>query len=259
MKLLGRLCEYTAVHARYFSFGVVCLRPMSARDDHHDFIFVSLQSKRPLTARKVHIRRLYDLLQLCIQRQDIHRARRAWATLARCKEIQWKSLWITSLFLVGGGLHPTDNDEAKIDYIRSLMLQHQDDRENILRELIHCLIINGRYREALGELDLYLPSFPYQDNPILHVYAGLLSLYLSQEAQEDTSRSSTLLREAQSHLEHAKALDPDNVVAETFVHRIDAMGHGPRSTHDIDSDQEPMEVVDELRPKLKRQIGRAHV
>lgn len=73
-------------------------------------------------------------------------------------------------------------------------------REAILTELIHCLIRCNRYREALDELELYvhsihwnvksdevysyLPSFPFQDNPILHVYSGLLSLYLSQEKSE---------------------------------------------------------------------------
>ncbi|KAF8351600.1 hypothetical protein F5887DRAFT_875492 [Amanita rubescens] len=188
--------------------------------DHLDFFFSSLQSKQPRTARKVHIRRLYDILQLCIQRQDFTRARRAWAILARCKEIQWKSLWMTSLLLVGDGLHDVDSSKDKVNYLRSLMLQHLDDREAILTELIHCLIVSGRYREALDELELYLPSFLYQDNPILHVYAGLLCLYLSQEATEDVSRSSQLLREARSHLEHAKELDPDSATAELFIQKV---------------------------------------
>ena len=124
------------VHARY-AFGVVCChRPMSS--DDHNFFFASLQSKHPLTARKVHIRRLYDILQLCIQRQDISRARRTWAILARCKEIQWKSLWITSLLLVGDSLHLVDSNTEKINYLRSLMLQHLDDVRTFVYIIFHC-------------------------------------------------------------------------------------------------------------------------
>ncbi|KAF8631621.1 hypothetical protein AX15_002363 [Amanita polypyramis BW_CC] len=218
--------------------------------DDHTFLFASLQSKRPFTARKVHIRRLYDLLQLCIHRQDFVRARRAWAILARCKEVQWRTLWTTSLLLVGTGLHGVDSGEEKVHYLRALMLQHLDDREAILTEVIHCLIRSGRYKEALDELELYLPSFPYQDNPILHAYAGLLSLYLSQEASKDPSRCSAFRREAQSHFGHAIELDADNFVAQAFIQKT--LANNYESLH-ADSDQEEfMEVDDELTPKPKR-------
>ncbi|KAK2466089.1 hypothetical protein APHAL10511_001731 [Amanita phalloides] len=215
--------------------------------DNHNFIFTSLQSKGPLTARKVHIRRLYDILQLCIQRQDYSRARQAWAILARCKEIQWMSLWITGLLLA-------DPEKEKVDYLRSLMLRHPDDRGVILTELIHCLIISERYREALDELELYLPSFPYQDNPILHIYAALLLLYLSQDVvAEDIPHRSTLLREAQIHLERANELDKNNAMAQTFLQKVEALGRNLISqTNEANSDQEPMEVDEGLVPKPKR-------
>jgi hypothetical protein len=32
----------------------------------------------------------------------------------------------------------------------------------------------------------YLPSFPYQDNALLHVYAGLLCMYIGQPNSERT-------------------------------------------------------------------------
>lgn len=32
--------------------------------------------------------------------------------------------------------------------------------------------------------DRYLPSLPYQDNPVLHVYAGFISLFLAQPLVE---------------------------------------------------------------------------
>jgi hypothetical protein len=33
-------------------------------------------------------------------------------------------------------------------------------------------------------LSRYLPAFPYQDNPVLHVYAGLIKLFLAQPEDE---------------------------------------------------------------------------
>lgn len=77
-----------------------------------------------------------------------------------------------------------------------------EKRESIFQELILRLIVFGNHREALDELELYvsfqipfasacwniihryLPSFPFQDNPVLHVYAGMISLYLSQPSNE---------------------------------------------------------------------------
>lgn len=78
-------------------------------------------------------------------------------------------------------------------------------RVDLLKELIFRLIEAGLHREALDELELcvfcvigtvapltlhprYLPSFPYQDNPILHIYAGLLCFYLSQENSSPEKR-----------------------------------------------------------------------
>lgn len=89
----------------------------------HNFIFASLDGKPPNTARKVHIRRLYDIFQVCIQRKDYVRARRAWAILARCKEFDWMSMWTTGLLLVGGS--PGDEvSSEKLDFLRRMMLQN---------------------------------------------------------------------------------------------------------------------------------------
>lgn len=94
----------------------------------------------------------------------------------------------------------------------------------------------------LNPLGRYLPSFPYQDNPVLHTYAGLLCIFLSQSEDEfqgefldlnlgsgvttkqqyvDTSaHNPTTLRDAQSHLERARALDIDNTVASGFLELV---------------------------------------
>lgn len=88
----------------------------------------------------------------------------------------------------------------------------------------------------------YLPSFPYQDNPIFHVYAGLLCLHLSQspDAQGTLNHPSNgkmylqaigqaaplnpaLVRDAQSHFEHAIHLDSDNPVANAFLEKVGSL------------------------------------
>ena len=134
------------------------------------FLFASLDSKRPLTARKLHIRRLWDILHLCIQRGDLPRARRAWLVLARCKEIPWTDHWNVATLILGAGsssinstnedgmaAHTTDDEELPaVDFLRTMMLQHPDAREDMLRELVLHLISHNRCREALDELELYV-------------------------------------------------------------------------------------------------------
>lgn len=66
----------------------------------------------------------------------------------------------------------------------------------------------------------YLPSFPYQDNPVFHTYAGLISLYLAQPTEDSTEFNNALLRDAQSHLRNANTLDPENIVAQAFLQKV---------------------------------------
>ncbi|KAG7096760.1 hypothetical protein E1B28_004172 [Marasmius oreades] len=197
------------------------------------FLFDSLSSKAPNTARKVHIRRLYDIFQLCLHRSDIPRARRAWATLARCKEIKWLSMWTTAIYLVGEKHSAEEDIPRQLALLRELMLHNSADREAILQEMIFRLIMLERYREALDELELYLPSFPYQDNPVLHTYAGLLCFYIAQnfeDGQQTFHFNDGTLREARTHLERAAELEPDNVVAKSFLDKISRIQSGKSRT-----------------------------
>ena len=92
----------------------------------HTFLFASLGSKQPLTSRKVHIRRLYDILQLSIHQHHFERALRAWAILVRCKEVDWKCLWNIGLILLRG--EALNNEpEREVEYLRIMMLQYPDD------------------------------------------------------------------------------------------------------------------------------------
>ncbi|KAI9056537.1 hypothetical protein FKP32DRAFT_1585798 [Trametes sanguinea] len=194
----------------------------------YSFLFSSLNSKQPNTARKLHIRRLYDILYLCVQRRDWVRARRAWAILARCKEVDWKTKWRTSLLLLGGEdpeAHQIRADEDRVSFLIVMMRQYPEERESILKELVLHLIRSDMHRRAMEELDLYLPSYPYQDNPVLHVYAGLIALYLAQPGGDNSEETiygwnASLLRDAQTHFERARTIDPSNVVAETFLSQV---------------------------------------
>ncbi|KAL1738865.1 hypothetical protein HDZ31DRAFT_16613, partial [Schizophyllum fasciatum] len=196
------------------------------------FLFSSFDSKRPLTARKLHIRRLWDVLHLCIQKGDMPRARRAWLILARCKEIPWTAHWNIATLILNGDparsndstMHDAaashDDELPAVDFLRTMMLQLPDAREDMLRELVLHLIRHGRCREALDELELYLPSFPYSDNPTLHVYAGLTKLYLAQPSASGGAFNKSGVRDAQSHFERALSLDEENAAARVFLEKV---------------------------------------
>ncbi|KAJ3832105.1 hypothetical protein EV361DRAFT_941506 [Lentinula raphanica] len=206
----------------------------------------------PSTARKVHIRRLYEVLQLCIHRNDLPRARRAWSVLLRCKEINWITMWGVAIHLVE---ETSYGSTRKIELLRDMMLHYPDQRVNVIKELIFRLILSGRHREALDELELYLPSFPYQDNPVLHVYAGLFCFYLAQENAYDTGTAlqTSLVREATTHFERARVLEPGNIIAVAFLHKIAvrSLESNIQATQLEDSDDEPM-IQDPIHPKSKR-------
>ncbi|KAH8999167.1 hypothetical protein EDB92DRAFT_936187 [Lactarius akahatsu] len=203
---------------------------MNLHDHSSSFLFNSFDWKAPSTARKVHIRRLLDILHLSIQRRDLPRARKAFGLLSRCEEIEWAAIWKLSLLLLADQL-PTPGGAPRtakqIDFLRVMMLQHPEEREALVQELVLSLVIAGRERDALDELELYLPSLPYQENSVLHTYAGLLCLRLAdadlgrdaQEQKNDNAKP-TLLREARQHLERAQALDPEGVVAQAFIRKI---------------------------------------
>ncbi|SJL02234.1 uncharacterized protein ARMOST_05560 [Armillaria ostoyae] len=146
------------------------------------FLFHSLDVGPRLSARKLHICRLYDVLELSLSRNELTRARKAWAILARCKEIHWTTMWTTAVRVMGDETFDEHDSSKKVAFLHEMMLQLPDKRETILKEIILRNIMAGQFRKALDELELYLPSFPYQDDPVLHNYAGLLSLYLSQSS-----------------------------------------------------------------------------
>ncbi|KAI0004960.1 hypothetical protein BJV74DRAFT_971121 [Russula compacta] len=201
-----------------------CTAPHFAWNDRHGspFLFASPDGKVPSSARKVHIRRLRDILHLSIQRGDLLLAQRAFALLSRCEEIEWMVIWKIGLILLAVDSPPGDilGTANHIKFLRVMMLQHPEEREPLVQELVLSLAVAGRERDALDELDLYLPSPPYQDNSVLHTYAGLLFDSLRNIGQTNDVSKQILLREAKHHLERARALEPENVVAQVFIHKV---------------------------------------
>jgi len=76
-------------------------------------------------ARKVHIRRLNDILQLCLQRNDAIRSRRAWAILARCKEVSWMEMWTTAVHILSD-VNQDHSSSKQLEFLRAMMLQFPD-------------------------------------------------------------------------------------------------------------------------------------
>lgn len=170
-------------------------------------------------------------------------------------------MWTTAVRVLGDETFNGHDSSKKIAFLHEMMLQVPDKRETILKEIVLRNIMAGQFRKALDELELYLPSFPYQDDPVLHNYAGLLSLYLSQSpisGVDDDVSNHSLLRSAQVHFRGAKALDSDNVIAAHFLSHIhkttDQVGNS-----DQDSDDDIMEVdIHETMPQPQRKRVRLH-
>lgn len=107
-------------------------RPMAS----HNHLFELFESSKSLSTRKIHIHRLYDLLQLSLQRKDFIRARKAWVILSRCPEMNWMAMWRTSLHL----LTELDDDPStaaassdQIRFLRTMMLEYPKEVRHILK------------------------------------------------------------------------------------------------------------------------------
>lgn len=74
-------------------------------------------------------------------------------------------------------------------YLRKMLVAaHQWQKPDILIALVVHLIKQGQAEQALDEIELYLPNFPFALSAIIHTYAGLISFYL---AQPPDSRAAT--------------------------------------------------------------------
>ncbi|KIJ56939.1 hypothetical protein M422DRAFT_23077 [Sphaerobolus stellatus SS14] len=236
--------------------------PQVGRPSAKDFLFDSLGSKTPLSERKVHIRRLADILQICLHKKDWSRARKAWTILARCPEYDWKSLWQTGLLLVASDKEHVENagDAKRLEYLRVMMLRSPvEERVIILQELILWFIKAGRQQEGLDELELYLPSFPYNEVPALHIYAGFLCLWLARSAKGTSTTTQAQfnlneLHKCKTHLRRASELDPEHPVTKGLLANLEKIleDNNDDDYESEDMDQTGMVSLDESRPAKKQ-------
>src|SRR5580658_2854402 len=74
------------------------------------FLFASLDgrggSSSSASARRVHLRRLCDILHLSIQRGDLLLAQRSFAILSRCEDIEWAAIWKYGLIVLAAADQP---------------------------------------------------------------------------------------------------------------------------------------------------------
>ncbi|GJJ07183.1 hypothetical protein Clacol_001383 [Clathrus columnatus] len=123
------------------------------------FLFTSLEDKAPSSSRKVHIRRLVDLLYICIHKQDWNKAGRAWVILTQCSEFNWQSVWQFGIIFASSLSRRNENvtasaDSRSLEYLRIAMLRLPLKRVDILQEIVVQLINQEQYRQALEELEL---------------------------------------------------------------------------------------------------------
>jgi hypothetical protein len=152
------------------------------------FLFASPDRRDPSSsARRVHLRRLSDILHLSIQRGDLPLARSAFGLLARCEDVEWAAIWKFGLGILAADdpppLPPGDvllGTPKHIEFLQVMMLRHPEQvrgalppfcffptvynnrqltisitqRELLVRELVLSLAMAGRERDALDELEL---------------------------------------------------------------------------------------------------------
>ena len=97
----------------------------SLPDRNHKFLFSLLGLKSADSARKVTIRRLYDVCMHSLCLGDVGRARKAFGILLRCKEFDWKASWSLAIYMLNA--HDPERDDnfflSQVEQLRSLMLQ----------------------------------------------------------------------------------------------------------------------------------------
>ena len=153
-------------------------------DRNHQFLFSLPNLRNADSARKVTIRRLYDVCMHSLCLGDTARARKAFGILLRCKEFDWKDSWSLAIYMLNA--HDPERDDAfflsQVEHLRSLMLQDPTQvsytssahvrtslipqREELLNEVLQVLVQNGRYAEALDEIELSVALTIYYEPPL---------------------------------------------------------------------------------------------
>jgi hypothetical protein len=104
------------------------------------FLFASPDGRSPSSARRVHLRRLYDILHLSIQRGDLLLAQKSFALLSRCEDVEWAAIWKFGLIILAAADHPDQppgyvnslGTPKHIEFLRVMMLRHPEEVRTLL-------------------------------------------------------------------------------------------------------------------------------
>jgi hypothetical protein len=127
------------------------------------FLFASPDGRGSSSARRVHLRRLCDILHLSIQRGDLLLAQRSFAILSRCEDIEWAAIWKFGLIILaaddqppGSGYDTQLGAPKHIEFLRVMMLRHPEE----VRTHLTFFLFNG--------LGVVFPSFlrPFVVSPV---------------------------------------------------------------------------------------------
>ncbi|WVF67923.1 hypothetical protein IAT40_002685 [Kwoniella sp. CBS 6097] len=151
------------------------------------------------SVRRRWIQNLVDALHFCLLKGDLERAKKAWAILIRCREVDWKARWHWGLLILSSSGSSSDSTRNGFQYTQMSQYTQdyegkdverwlnglrvsarEEDKPSLLHGLVLHFIKHGQYRRALDQLETYLSSYPFLRSGPLHTYAGLLSFYLAQ-------------------------------------------------------------------------------
>ncbi|PLW12112.1 hypothetical protein PCANC_00901 [Puccinia coronata f. sp. avenae] len=200
-------------------------------------------------ARKFHIRRLFDLLQLCLLRKQHDQARQTWSILIRCREVDFAMLWDLGLRVMHLPLPTSLSDPSEVDnhlsYLKTCRNLSDQETAKVLMEYISVLVSVGRLKEAFDELQLCLSTPPCSQHAGLHEYAGLVTLSIipppepSDDPDDESEPKLLTINEyldaisehlmfgkAKAYFERAQSLDSTCVISSAYLELMSSYSHG---------------------------------
>ncbi|WFD07253.1 protein-serine/threonine phosphatase [Malassezia vespertilionis] len=136
----------------------------------------AVSHKANVDQRRRHVRRLYDLLQLTILRNDKQRAARCLYLLLRMRE--WRPVELWKFGLKVAAMPDALESHRPLAYLQQISRTRTELRPYVLPFLVRELVFVQRYEDALEEITSVISVYPYRHIPQLHTYLGLLTLYI---------------------------------------------------------------------------------
>lgn len=166
-------------------------------DSRNDFALETHDVKfREPSHRRLHLQRIFDLLNLSIGRRDGVRAFRCLRILLKSHEWRPIELWryaleITTIITRGDDQLEQDGvpfqkhlARKRLAFLREVSKARTGLQLDVFIEIVPELLALGEEQQALAELDIVLHQYPYRLEPILHLYSALIFLKLSSPSVE---------------------------------------------------------------------------